>query len=872
MIMTKANSTKNTKKDSSAHTPMMQQFFRLKKDHPNDLLFYRMGDFYELFFDDAKNAARLLDITLTSRGQSGGQPIPMAGIPYHAAENYIARLVQGGHTVAVCEQIGDPATSKGPVERKVVRVLTPGTLSDEAYLQDRQENLLGCAFLYDETWGLATLDMAGGRFAVQELPDSTSLEAELERLKIRELLHPEDVELPSVGAESALRAQPIWQFDYDTSVDALTTQFKTKDLSGFGIESMHTAIRAAGCLIQYAKETQRGDLPHIRAITAERHEDSVLLDGATRRNLEIDINIRGEEGNTLYSLMDCSSTAMGSRALRRWLNRPLRDQHILKQRQQAIAALLNNFHYEAFEQMLKPIGDVERVLTRIALGSARPRDLIRLREALIAVPQLQALLAQIDSPLLSDLAEQLTADERWVEELQCAIIDNPPVIIREGGVIADGYDAELDELRNLDSNATEFLTRLETEEKQRTGLASLKVGYNRVHGYYIEISKSQSANAPVEYVRRQTLKNAERFIIPELKAFEDKALSAKSRALSKEKALYESLVQRLGEDIDVLQSTCNAIIELDVLSCLAHCADQLNWVAPNLVEQAGINICAGRHPVIEALSTVPFVPNDTLLNASSCLQIITGPNMGGKSTYMRQVALITLLACIGSYVPAEKATIGAIDRIFTRMGSSDDVAGGRSTFMVEMTETANILHNATQNSLVIMDEVGRGTSTFDGLSLAWSTAQQLVADVKALTLFATHYFEMTALAEQTPEVANVHLDATEHDDRLVFLHRVQPGPASQSYGIQVARLAGVPEIVIRNAKHKLQELEAISLGGEVSMQPAKHNTQVVNEAPQQADLFAVSQHPLVDALQSLDLDNFTAKQALDWLYDSKKRL
>ncbi|MBU2863746.1 DNA mismatch repair protein MutS [Reinekea forsetii] len=875
--MTKtARNAQASASDAPKHTPMMQQYFRLKKDHPNDLLFYRMGDFYELFFDDAKNAARLLDITLTKRGQSGGQPIPMAGIPYHAAENYIARLVQGGHTVAVCEQVGDPATTKGPVERKVVRVLTPGTLSDEAYLQDRQENLLGCVFLSEATWGLATLDMAGGRFSVQELSDNASLEAELERLKIRELLHPEDLDLPTTQTESALRSQPIWQFDYDTSVDALTTQFKTKDLSGFGIEKMHTAIRAAGCLIQYAKETQRGDLPHIRAITAERYEESVLLDGATRRNLEIDINVRGEDGNTLYALMDNTSTAMGSRALRRWLNRPLRDQQVLKERQQAISSLLEGFRYEALEQQLKPIGDIERVMTRVALGSARPRDLIRLREALIAVPDLKSLLAEIDSPLLTNISGQLTADSKWVDELKRAIIDNPPVIIREGGVIADGYDNELDELRNLDANAAEFLSKLEADEKERTGLASLKVGYNRVHGYYIEISKSQSADAPVEYVRRQTLKNAERFIIPELKAFEDKALSAKSRALSKEKALYESLVQRLGADIEALQQTCNAIIELDVLCCLSHCADQLNWVAPSLVERAGIDIEAGRHPVIESLSTVPFVPNDTLLNASSSLQIITGPNMGGKSTYMRQVALITLLACIGSYVPAQKATIGAIDRIFTRMGSSDDVAGGRSTFMVEMTETANILHNATQNSLVIMDEVGRGTSTFDGLSLAWSTATQLVSQVKALTLFATHYFEMTALAEANPEVANVHLDATEHDDRLVFLHRVQPGPASQSYGIQVARLAGVPESVISHAKQKLAELEAISLGTEHAPKAleadSSHSPSQPPAGPMQADLFAVSAHPLVDALQSLELDNMTAKQALDWLYESKKRL
>ncbi|MEJ2042191.1 MAG: DNA mismatch repair protein MutS [Reinekea sp.] len=854
---------------TSDHTPMMQQYLKIKNQHPNDLVFYRMGDFYELFFDDAKEAARLLDITLTKRGQSAGNPIPMAGIPYHAAENYIARLVQGGRTVAIAEQIGDPAAAKGPVERKVVRVLTPGTLSDEAYLNDRHENLLASVIETGEKIGLATLDMASGRFVVQELRSRKDLLNELERLRPSELLLPENVDFPPLNCNPALRPQPDWLFDYDSAFDRLTRQLKTKDLTGFGIDKLNKAISAAGCLLNYAQETQRGELPHIQSISAEFSNDSVILDSATRRNLEIDINVRGEEDSTLFSIMDQCSTAMGSRLLRRWLNRPIRDQQQLAQRQAAIDILLDDFRFERFESVLKPIGDIERVLARVALGSARPRDLIRLREALAAQDELRQILDECDSPLLTQIQSDLEADPSWLDELNRAIQENPPIVIREGGVIAEGYDEELDELRSIDTNAAGFLVELETQERERTGLSSLKVGYNRVHGYYIEISKAQSNEAPVEYVRRQTLKNAERFITPELKTFEDKALSAKSRALAREKHLYEALIKRLATDLNGLQTFCNAIVQLDVLTSLSHCADQFNWVKPKLVEHNEIQITGGRHPVVESLSDNPFVPNDTHLGDTQLMQIITGPNMGGKSTYMRQVALIALLGCCGSFVPAESACIGPLDRIFTRMGSSDDVAGGRSTFMVEMTETANILHNATPYSLVIMDEVGRGTSTFDGLSLAWSTAEHLATKTKAKTLFATHYFEMTALPDLISSTCNVHLDATEHDDRLVFLHRVQQGPASQSYGIQVARLAGVPEDVISSAKKRLTELESLS-----TSVPATPVAAMKQEAttPAQADMFAQAQHPIVDALTSLDLDNMTAKQALDWLYQCKKKI
>lgn len=857
-------------KSKSEHTPMMQQYFKIKKQHPDDLVFYRMGDFYELFFEDAKLAARLLDITLTQRGKSGGQPIPMAGIPFHAAENYIARLVQQGQTVAICEQIGDPATSKGPVERQVVRVLTPGTLSDEAYLQDRHESLLAALFSHGQIWAIAVLDVASGRFNVLQTESEQEAINELERLKPREILFPEEQSQHELSYQATWRAQPEWLFDLDSAVELLNQQFGTRNLSGFGVETLTEALRAAGCLLNYARETQRGDLPHVTAISPELTSDSVILDSATRRNLEIDINVRGEESNTLFALMDQCSTAMGSRRLRRWLNRPLRDQDHLRHRQAAVAILLDDFRFEQFQQHLKPIGDIERVLARVALRSARPRDLIRLREALAAQADLQALLQQCDNEVLQALGTQLNADPEWHRVLMSAIRENPPVVIREGGVIADGYDAELDELRSLDSNAAGYLTDLESTERERTGLSSLKVGYNRVHGYYIEISKAQSAEAPVEYTRRQTLKNAERFITPELKTFEDKALSARSRALAREKHLYEALVEKLADDLPGLQQFCEGLIELDVLVNLAHCADQFNWNQPELTHDTVLSIDGGRHPVVESLNDTPFVPNSTHLNADSRMQIITGPNMGGKSTYMRQVALIALLGCIGSFVPAEKATIGPLDRIFTRMGSSDDIAGGRSTFMVEMTETANILHNASPNSLVIMDEVGRGTSTFDGLSLAWASAEQLVTKVKALTLFATHYFEMTTLGDTHGAVLNVHLDATEHDDRLVFLHRVQEGPASQSYGIQVAKLAGVPDSVITRARARLKELESLP---SISTQDIQvPNLMPADVPPAQADLFATAQHPLIDDLEQLDLDNMTPRQALEWLYRSRERL
>jgi len=864
---------------AKAHTPMMQQYFKIKAEFPDTLLFYRMGDFYELFYDDAKRAAQILDITLTARGQSGGQPIPMAGVPFHAAENYIAKLVRQGVSVAIAEQIGDPATSKGPVERKVVRILTPGTLTDEALLDEHQDNLLVSLCSQQQRHGIAVLEISTGRFSVLEVDGEEALLAEVERLRPAELLLNEDLIYPEAIANRAgATRQAPWHYESDTALRLLTTQLKTKDLRGFGCEGMKVAVRAAGALLNYAQETQRNSLPHIRSLTVEQPDDAIVIDPASRRNLEIDINQKGDNLYTLAWVLDKTATAMGSRLLRRWLNRPLRDHGILAQRQNLIEQSLQHYAHEGLHQSLKQVGDIERILSRVALGSARPRDLARLRDALTVIPDIRQQLSQLDSPLAETLAERAPEFPAWVERLTAAIIDNPPVVIRDGGVIAEGYDSELDELRGLSENAGDYLVQLEEREKTRTGISTLKVGYNRVHGYYIEISKAQSDEAPTEYIRRQTLKNAERFITPELKEFEDKALSAKSRALTREKALYDALLQDLAEDLIPLQVAAAALSELDVLICLAERAETLRFTAPELVEDSVVDIRQGRHPVVESLITDPFVANDTSLSNDRRMQIITGPNMGGKSTYMRQVALITLLAHIGSYVPAEFCRLGPIDRIFTRMGSADDVAGGRSTFMVEMTETANILHNATRDSLVLMDEVGRGTSTFDGLSLAWAAAAHLADKTEAFTLFATHYFEMTALPEQHPTAVNVHLKATEHDERIIFLHSVEDGPASQSYGLQVAQLAGVPAPVIAQAKAQLQQLEQHTAPvAELRSKPAVTQSDSATKSPKaenpmQSDLFASAPSAVEEKLLGVDPDELTPRQALDLLYSLKKMI
>ncbi len=854
--------------DSPLHTPMMQQYLAIKAQHPHELVFYRMGDFYELFYDDAKKAARLLDVTLTARGKSGGAPIPMAGVPFHAADNYLARLVRLGESVAIVEQMGDPATSKGPVERKVVRIVTPGTVSDELLLDESRDNLLVALFHADGRTGIAALDITSGRFTVQEVDTLESLAGEMQRLNPAELLLQDDITLPDIILRRAgVRKLAPWEFDVDTAQRLLTQQFATRDLNGFGCADMELALRAAGCLISYVRQTQRSALPHIHALVVERCGEAVEMDAATRRNLELDINIAGTQENTLFSVINTCTTAMGARLLKRWLHRPLAHLHTLQQRQQSVADLLDAYRYEVLRDTLKEVGDVERILSRVALRSARPRDLTRLCQSLACLPQVRTQLQQHHT--LSARAEQIREFPEIVTLLQKAVVENPPMVIRDGGVIAEGYDAELDELRAISENAGDYLVQLELRERERTGLPNLKVGYNRVSGYYIELPTAQSKQAPDDYIRRQTLKNAERYITPELKQFEDKALSAKSRSLAREKQLYDALLDTLNNELLALQTTAQAVAELDVLAALAERAETLHWCRPVLTEQPGVDIINGRHPVVEQvvqqLQGEAFVPNDLTLDEQQRMLIITGPNMGGKSTYMRQAALIVLLTHIGSYVPAERATIGLVDRIFTRIGSSDDLASGRSTFMVEMTETANILHNATPKSLVLMDEIGRGTSTFDGLSLAWACAHFLAERARAFTLFATHYFELTSLPEECAGVANAHLDASEHADGIVFLHKVQRGAASKSYGLQVAKLAGIPREVLAAARDKLKVLES-------GAPPHSTASPAAAPPPRQPDLFAPPLPRCVETLKSINPDELTPKAALELLYRLKTEL
>ncbi len=864
-------------KDLSQHTPMMRQYLTIKAEFPHILIFYRMGDFYELFFDDAKKAADLLDISLTARGKTGGNAIPMAGVPYHAVENYLAKLVSLGESVAICEQVGDPATSKGPVERKVVRVITPGTVSDEALLTDRQDNLI-VAIVDNQSaktklkastepaFGLAYLDMASGRFVLTEPQTNEQLKAELQRLSPAELLYSETLQdLSLIEQRKGLRRRPEWEFDLATATKLLNNQFGTKELSGFGVEDKPLGLAAAGCLFQYVKDTQRSALPHIRAIICESASTGVVLDAATRRNLELTQNLQGGIDNTLAAILDKSSTPMGSRLFKRWLHFPLRDLTVLHNRQNTVSDLIELDLIGQIQPLLKGLGDIERIVARIALGSARPRDFARLRTALQQLPDLQAELTLTKPSYLSTLAKQSQPIPKLQALLESAIVDNPPVLIRDGGVIAPGYHQELDVLRDLSEGATEFLAQLEQREKERTGIHSLKVGYNKVHGFFIEMSRTAAVDVPDDYIRRQTLKNNERFITEELKQHEQKVLSAQSKFLALEKTLYQELFSKILPDLANLQQLSQAIAELDVLTTFAERALALNYVKPKLVAESGISIDAGRHVVVEQMTTEAFIANPVLLTEQRKMLIITGPNMGGKSTYMRQTALIVLLAHIGCYVPAESATIGLVDRIFTRIGASDDLASGRSTFMVEMTETANILHNATDKSLVLLDEIGRGTSTYDGLSLAWACAEMLAMKTKAFTLFATHYFELTLLAEQIATLANIHLDAMEHDDNIVFMHAVQEGAASKSFGLQVAQLAGVPKAVIKRAKQRLSELEQQQISTITAPKPAASDTfEQLSLAP--------DEHPALTTLSETDVNDLSPRQALELLFSLKEQL
>ena len=858
---------------ANAHTPMMQQYLRIKAEYPDMLLLYRMGDFYELFFDDAKHASRLLDLTLTHRGQSADKPIPMAGVPYHSIESYLARLLKKGESVAICEQIGDPATSKGPVERQVTRIITPGTVTDEALLDAKTDTILLSIHQHHQQIGLAWVDLSGGRFHLLELKDFNQLSAELNRLNPAEILLQETSDLNSYCQTFPIRARPNWDFQRDKAYQLLQNQFSVSTLSAFGQQDYSQALIAAGALLSYLQETQKQTLPHLHALTLEQNEQYLQLDAATQRHLELFENTQGGGQHSLFHIMDKTASTMGSRQLKRWLNRPLVNQALIEKRQNAIQELIQLHQEEDLYQLLRQICDLERIVSRIALKSARPRDLVSLRSTLAIVPDCKQLLIKNQSMLIQELTQQLPEYTELRDLLNAAIIDNPPMLIRDGGVIAPGFDDELDELKALSINAQEKLTELEQAEKNSTGLSTLKFGFNNVQGFYIELSKNQSDKVPSHYQRKQTLKNVERYITPELKIFEEKVLSAQSKAIAREKWLYEHLLNELQSHIKALSQTAQSLAQIDVLANLAQRAQQYHWHCPQLVSTPGIHIEAGRHPVIESLLQERFIANDLDLKPEQNLLLITGPNMGGKSTYMRQTALIVLMAHIGSYVPAAKAIIGPIDRVFTRIGASDDLTSGRSTFMVEMTETAYILRQATAQSLVLIDEIGRGTSTYDGMALAYACCRYLATLVKAYTLFSTHYFELTELEQQLPCIRNVHLQATINQDQIVFLYHVQKGPTNRSYGVQVAKLAGIPKPVLQLAQEQLTYLQNKALSTTppstepITVSSMATTNNLINTVPESN--YVRDQHPVLSALKKIDPDTLSAREALDLLYKLK---
>ncbi|KTD25019.1 DNA mismatch repair protein MutS [Legionella lansingensis] len=834
---------------SVTHTPMIQQYLSIKAEYPDMLLFYRMGDFYELFYDDAKRAAKLLDLTLTHRGQSADKPIPMAGVPYHAVENYLARLLKQGESVAICEQIGDPATSKGPMERQVTRIITPGTVTDEALLDARQDNILLAIYQQRKQYGLAWASLSSGRFHLLQLTEDAELFAELNRLKPAEILLPNHL-IQHLKENYIVKIRPDWEFELQQARRLLCQQFAVSSLEGLGERTHGIAFAAAGCLLTYLQTTQRQSLPHLKQLTLEQSSDYLQLDASTQRHLELFENYQGGRENSLLAVLDNTTSAMGSRLLKRWLGKPLSAHALIQERQQVIAELLEKKQTEVLHSLLRQVCDIERIVSRIALKSARPRDLVQLRETLLLLPELNTVLKENDAPLLKRLVNKLIPQPTLQHLLASAIVDNPPMLIRDGGVIAPGFDEELDELRALNEHATEKLVALEEAEKQRSGLTSLKLGYNRVQGYYIEIPRSQANKAPLSYQRKQTLKNAERYITPELKTFEEKVLSAQVKALAREKWLYENLLDEVQQSIADLSQLAQAIAELDVLATFAERAESLNWCKPQLVSEPGIHITAGRHPVVERVLYEQFIANDLHLNQSQNMLLITGPNMGGKSTYMRQNALIVLLAHLGSYVPATEARIGTIDKIFTRIGASDDLASGRSTFMVEMTETAHILRQATAKSLVLIDEIGRGTSTYDGMALAYATCAYLANNIRAYTLFSTHYFELTTLPKDFNCIRNIHLKATLAAGSIIFLYRVEEGPTDRSYGLEVAQLAGIPKDVLQVATQQLN-----------LVQHPKHK----QITPPKKSLTSV----ILAELAKVDPDNLSAREALDLVYRLK---
>ncbi|WWO97258.1 MAG: DNA mismatch repair protein MutS [Candidatus Dasytiphilus stammeri] len=854
--------------DISNHTPMMQQYLRIKAEQKDSLLFYRMGDFYELFFEDATRASQLLNISLTHRGIYNNQPIPMAGIPYHAVENYLAKLVHLGESVAICEQINDPTLNRGPgpVERKVVRIVTPGTISDEALLQGSTDNILAAILHQVEGFGYATLDISSGDFRLVEPHDKDSMILELYRTNPAEILYPENFDAYEIIKKfRAIRRRPLWEFELDTARQELNLQFGTRELNGFGVNHAERALRCAGCLLQYVKNTQQTALPHIRSIKFDNQQDTIIMDVTTIRNLEITKNLSGGHDNTLLSIIDNTATPMGSRMLKRWLHKPTRDIQIIHSRQDSIEILLlQNNLCTTIKSILRNIGDFERIIARLALRTAKPRDFARIRNILEQLPKIDNLLITVKLDFIQDIRSKLGHFEKLLKLLERAIVNNPPSLIRDGGVIASGYHLELDELRALSNGASDYLAKLEIREREQSGLDTLKIGFNAIHGYYIQVSRSQSNRVPINYIRRQTLKNNERYIIPELKKYEEKVLTAKAKILALEKKLYEELFEVTLPYIANLQLSARAIAELDVLINLAERACLLNYSKPIFSTEWGIILKNARHPVVEKVINEPFIANSLSLTSQHRLLLITGPNMGGKSTYMRQTALIVLMAYIGSYVPAEYAQIGTVDRIFTRIGSADDLASSRSTFMVEMTEIANILHNATENSLVLIDEIGRGTSTYDGLSLAWASAETLASCIKSMTMFATHYFELTTLQEKIEGVLNLYFDAIEYNEKIAFLYTVHEGAANKSYGLSVAALAGVPRYVIIKAQQKLQELEKLFQYNQIPPTSCYiHN----NYDESQLRLDTVRSR-----LQNLNPDIITPRQALELIYELKKSM